>query len=96
MPFTIYLRGKIWHYQGTIAGRRLRGSTRTSDKERAQRIAAEKEAREWKGELDGPGSILTFSQATTLYLDAQKSDRFLLRLVSYWKDTPIRSIKAGA
>lgn len=95
MSLIIYLRGKIWHYRGTIAGRRLRGTTRTSVKERAQRITAAKETRAWKEELDGPGSTLTFSQATTLYLDAQKSDRFLLKLVQHWKDTLVRSINAG-
>jgi hypothetical protein len=40
MPLTIYRRGEIWHYRGTVAGRLLRGSTRTADKTTAQRIAA--------------------------------------------------------
>ncbi|ANK73773.1 integrase [Ensifer adhaerens] len=96
MPLTIYRRGDIWHYRGTVAGRRLRGSTGTAVKETAQRIAAETEAEAWKGHLDGPAAILTFSQAAGLYLAAQKPDRFIPELVSYWKDTPVKSINSGS
>ncbi|MBK5570243.1 hypothetical protein [Ensifer sp. SSB1] len=92
MSITIYRRGKIWHYRGTVARRRLRGSTFTADKETAERIAAEMEATEWKRELYEPEAVLTFSQAVSLYLDAQKPDRFLLKLVSYWKDTLVRLV----
>lgn len=95
MSLIIYRRGKIWHYRGTIAHRRLRGSTHTPDKETAERIVAQREATEWKAELYGPEAVLTFSQAVSLYLDAQKSDRFLFKLVSYWKDTLVRSINSG-
>jgi hypothetical protein len=44
MPLKIYRRGPIWHYRGTVAGRRLRGSTGTTDKDVAARIAAERES----------------------------------------------------
>jgi integrase len=96
MPVKLYRRGEIWHYRGTVAGRRLRGSTRTSDKARAQRIAAEKEDRQWKGHLDGPASVLTFAQAALKYRAAGKSTQFLAQVEDYWKDTPVREITAGA
>lgn len=96
MPLTIYRRGKIWHYRGTVAGRRLRGSTGTPHKETAQRIAAEHETRVWKGHLDGPESVLTFAQAAILYLSAEKPDRFIARVSGYWKDTPVKQINSGA
>lgn len=96
MPLTLYRRGEIWHYRGTVAGRRLRGSTKTSDRDTAQRIAAEKEARQWKGHLDGPGAVLTFAQAVKLYLAAQKPPRFLIKVADFWKDTPVREITSGA
>lgn len=96
MPLKLYRRGKIWHYRGTVAGRRLRGSTRTANKATAQRIAAEKEARQWKGHLDGPEAVLTFAQAAIRYRAAEKPTRFLEAVEDYWKDTPVRSIKAGA
>lgn len=44
MPLKLYLRGEIWHYRGTIAKRRLRGSTGSSSKEEALDYVAEKEA----------------------------------------------------
>lgn len=95
MPLKLYRRGRIWHYRGTVAGRRLRGSTKTASKEAAERIASRKEGAVWQGHLDGPASILTFAQAAMLYRQAQKSDRFLRKIEDYWKDTPVKSITAG-
>lgn len=96
MPLTIYRRGRIWHYRGTVAGRKLRGSTRTADKKIAQRIAAETEARHWRGHLDGPASVLTFANAVDRYLDAEKPERFILKLADYWQDTAVKSMTPGA
>ena len=95
MPHEIYKRGKIWHYRGSTANGRFRGTTRTADKAIAQRIAAEAEARAHKRHLDGPGAHLTFAQAATSYLDAGKSARFLLKLAGHFNDTPMRDIGAG-
>lgn len=92
----IYRRGQIWHYAGTVAGQRLRGSTRTTDKERAQRIAAEVESKAWRRHLDGPAATLTFAEAVTAYLEAGKPPRFVLRLLDYWKETPVAQITPGA
>lgn len=33
MPLTLYKRGKIFHYRGTVDGVRLRGSTGTSQRQ---------------------------------------------------------------
>jgi integrase len=96
MPLIIYRRGKIWHYRGTVAGRRLRGSTGTARKEVAQRIAADLETRQWKGHLDGPAAVLTFAQAAMLYRQAGKQDRYLRTVEDYWKDALVRTITPGA
>jgi integrase len=96
MPLAIFRRGKLWHYRGTVAGRLLRGSTRTADKTTALRIAADIEARKWKGHLDGPASVLTFAQAAILYRRAGRSDRHLRSVEDYWKDTPVKEITAAA
>lgn len=96
MPLTLYRRGNIWHYRGTVAGRRLRGTTRTEDREIAEQIVAQKEDRAWKSDLYGPEAILTFAQAAILYRQANKPTRYLQRIEDYWKDTPVRSINAGA
>lgn len=93
MPLKLYLRGEVWHYRGTVAGRRLRGSTGISrqNRETAQRVIAELEAKAWKGSLD-PGSVLTFAQATILYTNAGKPTRFVGRVLDHWKDTPVKDI----
>ena len=96
MPLKLYKRGGIWHYKGTVAGRRLRGSTKAASKEIAERIAAAKEDGQWKRHLDGPQATLTFAQAAMLYRQAGKSDRFLRAIEDYWQDTPVREITAGA
>jgi hypothetical protein len=67
MPLKLYQRGKIWHYRGTVAGRRLRGSCQTANKDIASRQIAEIEAKHWKHRFDGPQAILTFSQAALMY-----------------------------
>lgn len=95
MPLKIYQRGEIWHYRGTVAGRRLRGSTGATKKEDAARAAAEIEARAWKRRFDGPGAVLTFAQAAMLYRAAGKPTRFLDRVEDHWKDTLVKDITAG-
>jgi integrase len=96
MPLTIYRRGKIWHYRGTVAGRLLRGTCGTPDKKTAQRITAEKETQQWKARLDGPAAVLTFSQAAAYYRKAGKATRFLTILEDYWQNTPVREVTRGA
>lgn len=98
MPLKLYRRddGDIWHYRGTVAGRRLRGTTGTAKKEVAQRFIADLETRRWKGHFDGPEAVLTFAQAAILYRDAEKATRFLDKVEDYWKDKPVKSITGGA
>lgn len=98
MPIVIYRRpgGKVWHYRGTVDGRRLRGSTRTTVKKRAQQIAADKEAKQWKARLDGPASVLTFANAAAHYMEAGKPTRFILKMLDFWKDMPVKDITPGA
>src|SRR5688572_8844531 len=98
MPLKIYRRGEIWHYRGTVVegGRRLRGSTKTTEKNRALEYAASVEAREWKSHHHGPESVLRFSDAAMLYRQAEKPTRFLEAVEDYWNDTPVKSINGGA
>lgn len=96
MPIKLYRRGKVWHYRGTVAGRRLRGSTQSTSKEVAQRVCADLEQREWKGRLDGPGAVVTFAQAVMMYRQAEKSDRFVLPILNHWRDTLVKNITPGA
>jgi integrase len=95
MPLKLYQRGKIWHYRGSVAGGRLRGSCQTADKAIAARAVAEIESREWKCRFDGPQAVLTFAQAASLYRAAGRSDRFLARVEDHFKETLVKDIKAG-
>lgn len=96
MSLKIYKRGGIWHYRGTVAKRRLRGSTGATNKDIAAQIAAEVESRQWKHRLDGPTAVLTFAQAAILYRAAGKSTRFLDRIEDLWRDTLVRDMTPGA
>lgn len=101
MPLKLYKRktrdGRtIWWYKGTIAGHRRRGSTRSSDKETAARIASKIETKLWDGHLDGPQESLTFPQAVALYLEAEKPSKYLTKILAHWRDTKVKDMKAGA
>jgi integrase len=96
MSLTIYKRGNTWHYRGTVAGRRLRGSTDTSDENRARRIAAETEAKAWSNKLDGPEATFTFANACQIYLDAGRSAREVRYVADIWKDTLVKDIRTPA
>lgn len=96
MSLKITKRGKIWHHSGTVDGRRLRGTTGTTEKAIAQRVAAEIENAEWKRHFDGPRSQVTFAHAAIAYRKAEKPTRFLDKVEDHWKDTLIRDISAGA
>jgi integrase len=95
MPLKLYARGKVWHYRGTVAGHRLRGSCKTTDKAIAARQATAIEAREWKCRSDGPQAVLTFAQAAHLYRKAGKSPRYLEPVEDYFRDILVRDINAG-
>jgi integrase len=97
MSLKLYLRGDVWHYRGTVAKRRLRGSTGVPKnlKDTAARKVAEIEIREWKCDTDGPQAVLTFAQAALSYRAAGKSGRFLTPVEDYLKDTLVKDIKPG-
>lgn len=97
MPLTLYQRGKkkIWHYRGTVAGSRLRGSCKTTDKAKAARKASKIEEREWKCDTDGPQAVLTFAQAVEMYETAGKSMTFVQPIEDHFKDMLVKDIKPG-
>lgn len=96
MPLKLKKRGQIWHYSGTVAGRRLRGTTGATDKAVAQRIASEVETRAWSCHLDGPEAHVTMAQAAIAYRNAEKAIRFLDAIEDYWQDTLLRKIEPEA
>lgn len=98
MPLTLYRRpgSDVWHYRGTLAGHRLRGSTRTSNKENAQRAAAKVEDAFWKRGHAEKQEGLTWPKAVALYVAAGKQQRFLTPLVKHWGDVKVADINAGS
>jgi len=96
MPLKVFKRNKLYSYRGTVAGRRLSGATGTTEKQIAERIAAEVEAKAWQNHLDGPGATLTFAQAAIAYRMAGRDDRFLERIEDYWKDALVPKITGEA
>lgn len=101
MPLKVYKRGNTYHYAGTVAGRRLRGTTGTSDKFQAEEIAAKAAGAEWKRRHHGPGSVLTFAKGSFLYRAAGKMNtkrqiKYLEKIEDYWKDTLVKDMTAGA
>jgi integrase len=106
MPLKLFKRktrdGRhIWHYRGTIAGDRLRGTTGTTDRKIAARLVSEIENRHHKRHLDGPQEVLTFPQAVAIYEKAGKglaarSAAYIAKLEDYWKNSKIKDMTSGA
>ncbi|MCB1424092.1 MAG: tyrosine-type recombinase/integrase [Nitratireductor sp.] len=88
----IYKRGNLWHYAFTAGGKRFRKSAGTSDRKLAAEIARAHEAREIAATRLGPQHLITFGEAVALYLDAGKSDRYLLALMDRFERVRVADI----
>jgi len=96
MPLKLKKRGEIWHYAGTVAGRRLRGSTKTTQRAEAEKIANQVERRWLDRDRYGIASTLTFAQASIEYRKQGRIPRYLEMVEDHWQDTPIKDITGGA
>jgi integrase len=97
MPEVYRRRGsENWWIDITVAGRRYRESTKTPDKGLAEDIASKRAWELRRAAVFGAESVLTFGAATALYLDAGKSDRFVLPLFNLWERVLLKDITAGA
>lgn len=98
MPLTIYKRGDIYHYRGTVAGRRHRGTTGLKRKDDANRFIINLQAKLLK-EADeiknGSKQKLTFARAAILYRQAGKATRFIDDMEMHWQGKFVADIKAG-
>jgi integrase len=94
MPLKLVKRGAIWHYTGTVANRRLRGTCKTTQKSEAERFANEVESRYLQGRRD-PGSVLTFAQAAMEYRKSREPPKYLEMVEDHWRDTPVVDITRG-
>jgi integrase len=98
MPLKVYKRpgSVVWHYRGTLAGRRLRGSTGTPDRQTAEEVAAKVTGKFYDRSLDSKEKGLTWPKAVALYLAAGKPSRFLANLVKHFGDVKIADLNAGS
>lgn len=96
MPLKLKKRGDIWHYTGTVAGRRLRGSTKTSQRAEAEKEANRIESKWLHRDRFGIADTLTFAQAAIEYRKEKGAKRYLAFVEDYWKDTPVKEITRGA
>lgn len=95
MPLKLKKRGNVWHYSGTVAGRRIRGSTKTAQRAEAEREANRIESLYLQSRRD-PSSVLTFADASVEYRKVKGVPRYLEMVEDYWKDTLVRDINRGA
>lgn len=95
MP-NLFKRGEIWWYNFTVDGRRIRRSSKTSDRRIAEDKAAKDEWQHRRAAVHGVEAVITFQQAVALYMKDGRDKRFLSPLLARWRDTPIKDITPPA
>lgn len=91
----LYQRGRVWWLDGTVAGQRIRESTRETDRGKAEAVKARRVLEERRRAEFGDEAVITFGAAAGIYLDAGKSDRYLKPIFMKWEKRLIKNIKPG-
>ena len=86
-------REGIWYAVGTIAGQRVRKSLGTRDKQVAEELRAQHEARLWKRHSYGEEAVRTFEEAALSYMKQGGEKRFLAPIIKHFKGRSLGSIK---
>lgn len=84
--------GSVWWYDFTVDGRRVRRSSKTSDKRLAEDIAHKDEARFRRAAVHGEKAVLTFPEIVAAYFDDGRDTRFTAPLLKYFKTWKIADI----
>lgn len=92
----VYPRKGIWWYSFTIDGKRIRRSSKATDKRLADDIASKDEWRHRHAAVHGAGAVLTFGEAMALYINHAKDNRFLLPLLDRWENVKVMDITPDA
>jgi len=82
----------IYQIRGTVLGKPVRESTRTTDLGRAEQIRLRAETNLHSRQLNGPQAVATFGEAALDYLDAGGESRFIGPLNDFFGDTLLRDI----
>lgn len=90
---TVRKSNGIYHAVGTVGNRRVRQSLGTRNKDQAQELCAQLEAKEWKRHSYGEESVRTFEDAAISYMEQGGERRFLAPLIRYFRGRNLNSIK---
>ena len=85
-------RGSVWHYSFTVAGKRIRRSAETADRQLAEDVALKHEARLRRAAVHGEKAELTFAEAVNLYLDHKPDSRYLLPVLEHFGKKKVEAI----
>lgn len=86
-------RDGIAYAAGTVAGKRIRKSLGTRDKQIAEELRAQYESKLWKRHTYGEEAVRTFEEAAVSYLQQGGEGRYLPPILKYFKGRAIGSIK---
>jgi integrase len=85
-------KSPYWYIRGTIAGRRICQSTKTTDRGQAEAYRRKRDAELFSTLSLGEGRPATWSEAVTVYLQRGGEDRFLQPLFDRWKGKSLSEI----
>ena len=86
-------RSPYWYVRGTIKGQFIFKSTGTADKRQAEEFRRKFEAEVYDFVALGRQRPVTFSDAITAYITSGGDRRFLLKLLEWFKETPVADIR---
>lgn len=96
MALKIVWRKGVAHVHGTVAGRRIRKSLRTRDREIAEHLKSQAEARILKASIYGEEYEITFAEACVMYQESGGESKFLAPIIkAFGPDRRISTIKPG-
>lgn len=85
-------RSQFWYVRGTVAGVRIFESTGTADRAQAEEYRRKRESAIYDAAKLGKQPLATFAEAVTVYINKGKPQRFLLRLLDHFTETPVDQI----
>ena len=86
-------RSPYWYVRGTIKGQLVFESTGTADKRQAEEFRRKREAETYEFVALGQRRPTTFADAVTAYVESGGEKRFLLKLLNWFKETPVAEIR---
>lgn len=85
-------KSPYWIIRGTVAGRLIHRSSQTTDREEAEELRQKLERATFRNVKYGEVPTTTFSQAVKVYLSKGGEDKYLTRLLDYFKEKPLKEI----